>query len=265
MTQLHFYRNKSAFNRAAFVKTIENRDVVKPAVSTSPTQLQLHRNTSVTPLPPTKPHSSRLSKSATLSSPPLRSRASASLVQLQLHRNTSAFDKAAFVKTIEDRDVKPAVTFQIFGLLGTTPTSPQHLRLRQSRICQNYRGPRCQARRHTQNVNSWTNEGFVDFLQVTFALSRQQTKSTPACNLLAVECSKHIEALLQNKQFDGELRGNSHLGYLIIHALVVMATQRKTALPHKPIVKLSSPSLAVSQQDKQGPATPAQALGVIHS
>lgn len=150
MTQLHFYRNKSAFNRAAFVKTIENRDVVKPAVSTSPTQLQLHRNTSVTPLPPTKPHSSRLSKSATLSSPPLRSRASASLVQLQLHRNTSAFDKAAFVKTIEDRDVKPAVTFQIFGLLGTTPTSPQHLRLRQSRICQNYRGPRCQARRHVR-------------------------------------------------------------------------------------------------------------------
>ncbi|TKX26427.1 BTB/POZ domain-containing protein 12 [Elsinoe australis] len=118
------------------------------------------------------------------------------------------------------------------------------------------------SRLETQIVNSWTNEGFVDFLQVTFALSRQQTKATPACNLLAVECSKHIEALLQNKQFDDELRDNSHLGYLIIHALVNMATQRKTASPHKPIVKLPPSSPAVSQQDKLGSTTPAQPLGV---
>ncbi|PSK34855.1 hypothetical protein B9Z65_1438 [Elsinoe australis] len=39
------------------------------------------------------------------------------ITQLQPHRSTSAFDKAAFVKTIEDRDViKPPVPFRLFDL-----------------------------------------------------------------------------------------------------------------------------------------------------
>ncbi|PNS20801.1 hypothetical protein CAC42_2732 [Sphaceloma murrayae] len=95
------------------------------------------------------------------------------------------------------------------------------------------------SRLESQISGAWALQGFVDLVQVTFALSRQQLQATPACNLLADECAKHIEVLLSIKAFDDEVRENSHLGYLIIHALVAAITQQKASSSLKPTPKLS--------------------------
>ncbi|KAF4550999.1 Hypothetical protein D9617_15g043530 [Elsinoe fawcettii] len=86
-------------------------------------------------------------------------------------------------------------------------------------------------------VGSWTAQGFVDLIQVTFSLNRQQLSATPAAKMLAEECAKHINDLLYNKQFDDELRDNAHLGYLVIHAMVGRLPDAGTPSPPRVVPK----------------------------
>ncbi|KAG8626779.1 hypothetical protein KVT40_005724 [Elsinoe batatas] len=103
------------------------------------------------------------------------------------------------------------------------------------------------SRLEDQIINTWQLQGFVDLVQVTFSLSRQQITATPACKLIAEECAKHIRPLLENEQFDNELRENSHLGYLIIHAVV----QKLVQDPASP-----SPATLLTPKPKARPFSP---------